>query len=125
MPALIKPELITWARKSARLTVDALAEKLATTRQVVLEWEAGTKELSVPQLRKIADACKRPLAVFYLDEPPLDFDAAKLPDFPKTAAGEYFPTSPTSYAAHSTGRSLLSNWRGRSSSSSRSTCERR
>jgi Zn-dependent peptidase ImmA (M78 family) len=40
-------------------------------------WEAGEDAPSIPQLRKLAEVYKRPLVVFYLPEPPRDFDALR------------------------------------------------
>lgn len=40
-------------------------------------WEQGERRPTIPQLRKLARAYKRPLAVFYLPKPPKDFLALR------------------------------------------------
>lgn len=71
--ALVKPELLLWARKSANLT-QAQAAKAASVDESVLDaWEKGEDAPSIAKLRKLADKYKRPLAVFYLPKPPMDF----------------------------------------------------
>lgn len=40
----------------------------------LLEWEQGTDRPSIAQLRKLGEVYKRPLAVFFLSEPPHGFD---------------------------------------------------
>lgn len=75
--ARINHELLGWARHSARLSIDDIADRLKVESTRAEAWERGDDAPSVPQLRKWADACKRPLAVFYLPEPPKDFDAMR------------------------------------------------
>lgn len=77
--ALVKPELLVWARKSSRLDVEQAARKIGTTRERLEQWEEGKTRPSIPQLRKMAGVYRRPLAVFYLPEPPskLGFDAMR------------------------------------------------
>lgn len=72
--ALFEPALLHWARMSARLSIDELAEKLGLDPDLVEAWELGYERPSISQLRKLAQVVRRPLAVFFLPEPPLDFD---------------------------------------------------
>jgi len=71
--ALVKPELLVWARKSAGLTVKEAARKVGVKPERLENWESGKKRPTVKQLEKLGNVCKRPLAVFYLSEPPKDF----------------------------------------------------
>jgi Zn-dependent peptidase ImmA (M78 family)/transcriptional regulator with XRE-family HTH domain len=71
--ALIKPELLVWARDSAGLSQDAVANKLHVTPEKLDAWEKGEKRPTVKQLRKLGQIYRRPLAVFYLQEKPIDF----------------------------------------------------
>jgi Zn-dependent peptidase ImmA (M78 family) len=90
---LANPALLTWARESASLTPEAVAKKVGVKVDRIFAWEAGQERPSVAQLRNFAAATKRPLAVFYLSEPPRTFDA--LHDFRAgTAAGVPPRTSP-------------------------------
>jgi len=83
-PAFVKPELLIWARESGGFTVPAAAAKLKVSVDRLQEWEQGDRTLSVPQLRKIAALYKRPIAVFFLPEPPATFDAMR--DFRRLSA---------------------------------------
>lgn len=71
--ALVEPGLLVWARKNARLTVEEAAKKVQVKSERLASWETGERRPTIKQLRKLAKAYKRPLAVFYLPEPPKDF----------------------------------------------------
>jgi Zn-dependent peptidase ImmA (M78 family) len=73
--ALANPALLIWARQSASLTQEAVAKKLGVKIDRIRAWESGQERPTVAQLRNFAAATKRPLAVFYLAEPPRTFDA--------------------------------------------------
>jgi Zn-dependent peptidase ImmA (M78 family)/transcriptional regulator with XRE-family HTH domain len=73
--AIVTPALLTWAREDAGFTVDAAAKKLKITSERLLSWENNTDKPSIPQARKLADLYRRPLALFYLEEPPKSFQA--------------------------------------------------
>src|SRR5579863_9416459 len=88
---LANPALLTWARESASLAPEAVAKKVGVRVERLLSWEAGQERPSVAQLRSFAAATKRPLAVFYLAEPPRTFDA--LHDF-RAGAGMQRVQSP-------------------------------
>jgi len=62
--ALVKPELLRWGRETAGLTIEAAAKKITVTPERLLSWENGHSRPSIPQLRKMADVYKRPLAAF-------------------------------------------------------------
>lgn len=75
--AKVKPELLAWARKSAKLSVEALAKKVKVDAATVSSWEKGESAPSISKLREVAQACHRPLLVFFLPEPPKDFTAIR------------------------------------------------
>jgi Zn-dependent peptidase ImmA (M78 family)/transcriptional regulator with XRE-family HTH domain len=75
--ANIRPTLIRWARETAGFTPAEAAGRLKQDESVYLRWEAGDDMPSLPQLRKIAELFKRPLAVFYLPEPPVAFQVMR------------------------------------------------
>ena len=77
LQALVAPSLIRWTRSTAGLDVTAAAKKLKVTASAVEAWESGEKRPSLAQLRKMAVLYKRPLAVFYLPEPPQTFTPLK------------------------------------------------
>lgn len=70
VPAMIRPELLVWARESAGYSVEEIAAKLRKDPKVVLAWETGTDRPFMGQLRRLADIYKRSLSDFYLPKPP-------------------------------------------------------
>lgn len=90
--AIVKAELLEWARKSAHLSVEDAARKAQVKEEQLAAWENGEGQPSIPQLRRLGRVYKRPLAIFYLPKPPRTFQA--LHDFrrlPEGAAGEQSP----------------------------------
>jgi len=75
--ALVEPALLRWARESAALEVRAVASKLKLEEATVKGWEDGSERISLAALKKLASIYKRPLTVFFLPEPPTDFDALR------------------------------------------------
>jgi Zn-dependent peptidase ImmA (M78 family)/DNA-binding XRE family transcriptional regulator len=92
--ALANPALLIWARQSASLTQESVAKKLGVKVDRIRAWESGQERPTVAQLRNFAAATKRPLAVFYLAEPPRTFDAlhdfraGTSPDVPPSVSPE-------------------------------------
>ena len=82
--------MLVWARESVSLSQEAVAKKLGVKVERIRAWESGQERPSVAQLRNFAAATKRPLAVFYLAEPPKGFDA--LHDFRAGVAALLRPT---------------------------------
>jgi Zn-dependent peptidase ImmA (M78 family) len=77
IPALVKPKLLVWARESAGLSLAQAAERTKFEVETLKAWESedeGSKP-SIAQLRKLGEAYKRPIAVFFLAEPPQGFAA--------------------------------------------------
>src|SRR5262245_34854223 len=90
--ALVKGELLVWARESAGFTIDEAAKKASVPGPKLVLWEADITHPSIAQLRKLANVYKRPLAVFYLPEAPRGFDVLR--DFrrlPGEVAGRRSP----------------------------------
>ncbi|MBI4744865.1 MAG: ImmA/IrrE family metallo-endopeptidase [Actinobacteria bacterium] len=88
--ALITPSVIKWARVTAKISIEEASKKLKRPIEDIVAWETGTKKPSIAQARKASEVYKRPLAVFYLPEPPQDFDTLK--DFrrlPRNESREY------------------------------------
>ncbi len=90
--ALATAPLIQWARLKAGLSLDQVARKLQVTSERVAAWESGDSKPTVNQLRRFGRIVRRPLAFFYLPEPPNDFDAMR--DFRRLAGAEPKPESP-------------------------------
>lgn len=91
-PANIRPELLLWARESIGYSREEAAAKLRQPLAKLLAWESGEARPTIAQLRKAAAIYKRPLAVFYLSEPPRDFQAMR--DFRRLPEGEARSYSP-------------------------------
>lgn len=77
IPALVKPSLLVWARSRAGFAIEDAAAKADVSAETLLAWENGEGQPTIPQLRKLGEIYKRPLAVFFLPEPPKDFDAQR------------------------------------------------
>jgi len=69
------PRVLAWARKSAGMSVEIAAKRASVKAEQLQAWEEGSSRPSIPQLRKLASTYRRPLAVFYLPEPPIRFQA--------------------------------------------------
>jgi Zn-dependent peptidase ImmA (M78 family)/transcriptional regulator with XRE-family HTH domain len=75
--AIIKPELLVWARKDAGYSIETAADKLKIKVEKLEKWESGNLRPTINQLRKAAALYKRPLSVFYLPRPPKTFQPLK------------------------------------------------
>lgn len=75
IPALVKPKLLVWARESAGLSLVHAAERTKFEIETLKAWESEDSDEtpSIAQLRKLGEAYKRPIAVFFLAEPPQGF----------------------------------------------------
>lgn len=92
IPAPVEPSVLRWARESIDLTDVAASRKMDLPDGRVAEWESGAVAPSIAQLRKASEVYKRPLAVFFLPEPPLDFDTLR--DFRRLDGGDAGAWSP-------------------------------
>ncbi|MEI8395302.1 MAG: XRE family transcriptional regulator [Rhodospirillaceae bacterium] len=75
--ALVKPEILVWARGSAGFTITEAARRLGKDEARLVAWETGEDAPTIPQLRELATLYKRPLAVFYLQKAPTDFQVIR------------------------------------------------
>lgn len=73
--ALVKPELLRWARDSAGVRLEDAAKKADVTPERLSKWETGAEPPTIAQVRKLGAIYKRPLAVFFLPQPPKGWDA--------------------------------------------------
>lgn len=90
--AIITPSVLAWARESAGFSPENAASRLKVDVNLLLDWEAGLERPTVAKARIIAGLYKRPLALFYLPEPPKDFKP--MHDFrrlPEAGEGVYSP----------------------------------
>lgn len=89
--ARVNPVMLRWARDASGFTLETIARKARVSKETILKAEAGRGFLSIRQLRDVARAYKRPVAVFYLQKPPRDFT---FPDFRMVPGSEHPVPSP-------------------------------
>jgi Zn-dependent peptidase ImmA (M78 family)/DNA-binding XRE family transcriptional regulator len=84
MVALITPSVLIWAREQSGFSQNDIAIKLKKSLSEIAAWENGEYYPSISQARKLSEIYRRPLAVFYLPQPPAYFetlrDYRKVPD---------------------------------------------
>jgi len=78
--------MLRWAREKSGHSIDDIAQHLKKDVAVIESWEAGESAPTYVQLEKLAYTYyKRPLALFFFPEPPIEPDPSKsfrsLPDF--------------------------------------------
>jgi len=94
----VNPAILKWARETARLSPQDAAQALGfggktrSGEEKLLAIEAGGEAVTRPQLLKMVKVYRRPLLVFYLNEPPAT-----------SPRGEDFRTLPAERAAESAG----------------------
>lgn len=66
----INPEILKWARESAGYSEEAAAKTLNKKESFISECESGDRSPTYIQLEKLADKYKRPVALFFLTNPP-------------------------------------------------------
>jgi Zn-dependent peptidase ImmA (M78 family) len=71
--AYITPNVLRWARESARMPLDTAAVKASVPAERLKEWEEGTDQPTIRQAQTLAKAYKRPFALLFLPEIPRDF----------------------------------------------------
>lgn len=77
----VRPEVLSWARRSAGLTTEQAAQRLSVRPGKVVEWENGSVEPTIVQLRKAAATYNRPFAALFMMSPPTSEESHELPDF--------------------------------------------
>ncbi|MDD3130492.1 MAG: XRE family transcriptional regulator [Bacteroidales bacterium] len=82
--AFITPNVLKWARESARMTEETAAAKVSVPIDKLKDWEAGTSQPTIRQAQTLAKAYKRPFALFFLPDIPRDFQP--LQDFRKSGS---------------------------------------
>ena len=92
LKAAVTPALLRWARESAGFSVGEAAAKVPTKPERLESWESGDDQPTINQLRKLGVVYKRPIAVFYLAEPPRGW--AALRDFRRLPGEVYGAQSP-------------------------------
>ncbi len=88
--AYITKSVLLWGRKSSKYSIDEVAIKLKVEKEVIEKWEDESSEEypTLKQLETLSNLYKRHLAVFYLPEPPRDFETLR--DFRKNQNSKDF-----------------------------------
>lgn len=89
--AYITPNVLKWARESARISEETAAAKVSVSVEKLKEWEAGLSLPTIRQAQTLAKAYKRPFALFFLPDIPRDFQP--LQDFRKKGSKELTTSS--------------------------------
>jgi Zn-dependent peptidase ImmA (M78 family) len=82
--AYITPNVLKWARESAKMTELIAAAKVSVSIEKLKEWEDGISQPTIRQAQTLAKAYKRPFALFFLPDVPRDFQP--LQDFRKSGS---------------------------------------
>jgi len=75
--AEVTPQLLKWARERSGFSASATAAKMHIEESKLVDWECGRVKPTLAQVRKLAGLYKRPIAIFFLAEPPTTFDAMR------------------------------------------------
>jgi len=68
----VEPSILKWAVESSGWSKDDLIKRLKISSNVLDSWTTGETKPTLKQLEDLAKTLKRPLAVFFLSEPPKD-----------------------------------------------------
>ncbi len=66
----INPEILKWAREHSGYSIEMAAKALNKDESFISNCESGDSSLTYVQLERLADKYKRPVALFFLPNPP-------------------------------------------------------
>ncbi len=89
--AYITPNVLKWARESARMSEEIACAKVSVSIEKLKEWENGDSLPTIRQAQTLAKAYKRPFALLFLPEIPRDFQP--LQDFRKSGSKPFNTSS--------------------------------
>lgn len=92
--ALVNSTILVWARESINMACDEAAQKIGVKPSRLEEWEAGKRFPTVNQARKMSQVYRRPLAAFYLPQPPSDLGFSVPHDFRRLPHDETHALTP-------------------------------
>lgn len=91
--AIITPNILRWARETSKMSIDLVALKTKVNEEKIALWESGEDFPSINQLEKLSKLYRRPIAIFYLPEPPSDFQTLR--DFRRNIKSKEYSTALT------------------------------
>lgn len=71
--AFITPEILKWARETAKISVEDAAKKVFVSTERFLTWENGSGYPTIRQAKILAKSYRRPFSLFFLPNIPKDF----------------------------------------------------
>ncbi|HEX8577866.1 MAG TPA: XRE family transcriptional regulator [Flavobacterium sp.] len=89
--AYITPNVLKWARQSARMSEEIACAKVSVSIEKLKEWENGITLPTIRQAQTLAKAYKRPFALLFLPDIPKDFQP--LQDFRKSGSKPFNTSS--------------------------------
>lgn len=72
----MNPAIIKWARERSGYSLEEAAAVIKKDVATLSDWESGDSAPTYVQLEKLADKYKRPVAIFFFPEPPVEPDIA-------------------------------------------------
>jgi transcriptional regulator with XRE-family HTH domain len=69
--------MLRWARESSNYSIDDFARRMSQDPAVIRAWESGEAAPTYKQLERLADYCRRPVALFFFPEPPAEEGASE------------------------------------------------
>lgn len=91
--AIITPNILRWARETSKMSIEDVALKTKVKGDKIALWENGKDFPSINQLEKLSKLYRRPIAIFYLPEPPVDFQTLR--DFRRNIISKDYSTALT------------------------------
>ena len=91
--AIITPNILRWARETSKMSIETVALKIKVKEESIDLWEEGDDYPTINQLEKLSKLYRRPISVFYLPEPPSDFQTLR--DFRKSRDFNEYSTALT------------------------------
>ncbi len=90
----VEPKILQWARESIGRDAGDVARRLKLSKETIEKWESESREKTptLTQLEKLSGLYKRPLAAFFLPEPPKEPPHPK--DFRTLPSDQRKPLSP-------------------------------
>ena len=71
-PAYITPQVATWARERAQMSLEQLAHALKVDSRTLAAWEGGQQPPPFSKAEKLADKLRIPFGYLFLSRPPKD-----------------------------------------------------
>ena len=70
----VNPQVMKWIMDSSGCEIEELAEKLNVHETVIESWKTKSEGIKITKLEKLSEYLKRPLAIFFLQNPPTQAD---------------------------------------------------